>query len=144
MKHETLDELQLRAEVVPSTAAPAGLTRRERIDRWVSLLENHRGRLRPFIRTEYLPRRERWALREDDTPVALAFGDPLLRADGLRDDSLGSAITYFGLSERAAHRLLCDCHYEGTMTGQRVAARLRSLAGGGIVQRIRDWMNGVA
>jgi hypothetical protein len=51
-------------------------------------------------------------------------------------------MTFFELTEGQAHRLLCDCHYLGTMTGARLAARLRATAKGGIVRRIWNWGTG--
>lgn len=142
MKHETLDEIRLRAEVVPSRTEIKKLSRRERLERWATVLEQHGGRLRPFIRTEYLSRQERRALRADDTPLAVAYADPILRADGLASDNLGDGLDYFELSEHTGHRLLCDCHYSGTMTGSNVAARLRPIAEGGLAQRFWDWAVG--
>ena len=139
MKHDRLDELQSKAEIVFSKTELKKMSRRERIERWASLLEEHQGRLMPFLRTEYLSYEARKVLRTDDSPLALAFSDPILRNDGLADDSLGEGIAYFGLSEHKAHRLLCDCHYRGTMTGAKVAAHLRLIAKGGLAQRIWNW-----
>ncbi len=48
----------------------------------------------------------------------------------LAGDSLGDIMDFFGLSEGAAHRLLCDCHYCGTMSGESVAMRARFTANG--------------
>lgn len=142
MKHEHLDELRLRAEVLPSSTEVRKLSRRERIERWATLLEQHQGRLLPFIRTEYLSYHERRALRGDDSPLAVAFRDPLLRADGLTGDTLGEGLAYFGLSEQKAHRLLCDCHYAGTMTGMNVATRLRASTKAGLAERFWEWATG--
>jgi hypothetical protein len=41
---------------------------------------------------------------------------------------LGDATAFFDLTKRQAHHLLCDCHYNGTMTAAGVAARVRSIA----------------
>lgn len=139
MKHALLDDLKSKAEIVFSEAK---MSRRERVERWATLLENHQGRLLPFLRTEYLSYEARKALRADDSPLALAFSDPVLRNDGLTGDTLGEGIAYFGLSEQKAHRLLCDCHYSGTMTGREVASRLRSAAKPGLAERFWDWATG--
>jgi hypothetical protein len=127
MKHQTLDTLRQSAAVLPLDGVPA-LSRRERLERWAIALETHGGKVRPFSRTEYLPQSARTALRGDDTPVTVAFADPLLRAEGLAGDTYGDALTFFALSEREAHHLLCDCHYGGSMTAANVAARLRATA----------------
>jgi hypothetical protein len=41
-------------------------------------------------------------------------------------------MAFFELSGRDAHRLLCDCHYNGAMTGAGLAQRLRRIARGGL------------
>lgn len=141
MKHELLDDIKSKAEVVFSKTE-VKMARRERIERWATLLERHEGRLMPFLRTEYLPYEARKVLRADGSPLALAFGDPVLREDGLTGDTLGEGMAYFGLSEQKAHRLLCDCHYSGTMTGREVASRLRSAAKPSLGERFWEWATG--
>ena len=142
MKHETLDELKLRAELLPADGEITKMSRRERLRRWADVLDQHPGQLRPFIRIEYLSPRERRELRGEDTPLALAFRDPILRADGLKSDSLGDGLAYFEIPEQMGHRLLCDCHYSGTMTGENVASRVRAIARGGVFQQIWEWATG--
>lgn len=142
MKYERIGELESKAAVFSSETNARKLSRRERIERWATLLEQHQGRLVPFHRTEYLSPEARKALRADNSPLALAFNDPVLRDDGLSSDTLGEGISYFVLSEQKAHRLLCDCHYAGTMTGKQVASRLRSAAGPGLIERVWEWATG--
>lgn len=142
MKYERVGELESKAAVFESEIGRKKLSRRERIERWASLLEQHSGALSPFFRTEYLSPEARKSLRANNSPLALAFNDPVLRADGLSGDTLGEGIAYFALPEQTAHRLLCDCHYGGTMTGRRVASRLRSVAGPGILTRMWEWAAG--
>ena len=142
MKHETLDELRLRAELLPANDQIQKMSRRERLRRWADVLDQHPGHLRPFVRIEYLSPRERRELRGEETPLAIAFSDPILRADGLQSDSLGDGLAYFDIPEQTGHRLLCDCHYSGTMTGENVAARVRAIAQGGIFQQIWEWATG--
>ena len=139
MKYARVDELGSKAAILPDVKK---LSRRERIERWASLLEQHQGLLVAFFRVEYLSCEARRRVRGDNSPLALAFRDPILRDDGLPSDTLGDGMAYFGLSERKAHRLLCDCYYSGTMTGQRVASRLRSFGGPAWLERVWDWANG--
>jgi len=139
MLHQGLDELRLKADVVPLKTERTRMTRGERLERWAVVLEQHPGVLVPFLRVESYPRPERKYLRDNGTPMTLAFEDAGLRADGLAGDTFGDACAYFELSNGQAHRLLCDCHYRGTMTGTKVAARLRAVAKGGLVQRIWNW-----
>jgi hypothetical protein len=139
MLHQGLDELRLKADVIPLKTERARMTRGERLERWAVVLDQYHGPMMPFIRIESYSWPERKNLRGDDTPVALAFRDPMLRDDGLAGDTFGHACSYFELSNGQAHRLLCDCHYRGTMTGAKVAAHLRAVAKGGLVQRIWNW-----
>jgi hypothetical protein len=128
MEHRTLDEIKPLAEVIPFRATPSKMSRRERLERWATVLERYEGRLGPLIRIEYLPERERALLRGTDTPLTVAYKDPILREEGLMSDRLGDATAFFDLTKRQAHHLLCDCHYNGTMTAAGVAARVRSIA----------------
>lgn len=127
MKHEFFPDVFEKVEPV-ETIAPRTLSRRERIDRWAELLEEHRGPLLPLQRVEYLTHEARRALRGDHTPLTVAFRDPVLRSAGLSGDTLGEAVDFFRLSEEEAHHLLCDCHYHGAMTPNSVASRLRAVS----------------
>ena len=142
MKYEHVDKLGSKAVIFPWETGGKKLSRRQRIERWAMLLEQHQGRLVPFVGTEYLSYEARRTLRVDNSPLALAAGDPILHNDGLTSDTLGEGTAYFGLSERKAHRLLCDCHYSGTMTGQKVASRLRAVTQPGLGERFWAWATG--
>ncbi|PRH84841.1 hypothetical protein C5L14_25260 [Labrys okinawensis] len=139
MLHQSLDELRLKADIVPLQAERKALTRAERRERWALLLDRHDAPLVPFLRIETYSKVARGALRVDQGPVALAYDDAVLRADGLAGDTFGDACNYFELSQGLAHRLLCDCHYRGTMTGPKVAARLRA-AENGIFRHVLNWV----
>ena len=129
MKYESLENLSRKAEVVEiGRPEDRRKLRRDRLERWASLLEQHQGPLYPLERVEYLRQHERDVLRGDDTPLTVAFADPLLRASGLASDRLGEAVSFFNLSQDEAHYLLCDCHYSGRLTGAGVAQRVRSYA----------------
>jgi hypothetical protein len=141
MKYESLGELESKAAVFSWQTEPRKLTRQERIERWATLLDQHQGPLVPFVRTEFLPSEERESLRADNSPLAIAFGDRMLRDDGLAGDTLGDGMAYFELSEWRAHRLLCDCHYSG-MTSKEIASRLRATARPGLIERLRTWATG--
>jgi len=139
MKHETLVEIRQKAEIVALGGTVAPMSRRERLERWAAVLERHGGRVQPFIRIEDFSPEDRRSLRGEETPLTVAFADPVLRDEGLRGDSLGDAMTFFTLTHGQTHRLLCDCHYRGRMTAAGVADRLRTIAKGGIVQRLWNW-----
>src|SRR5512145_2190421 len=128
MQHQDLDRIRGVKSLDPSFG-PQGaartsarrLTRSERLGRWADLLDAQAGRpLRALEDVEYVSPAVRRDLRKEDSPLVVAFADPALRADGLRGDRLGDAMDYFGLSERQAHWLLCDCHYGGRMIASEV------------------------
>jgi hypothetical protein len=134
MEHRSLGDLRDSANISIAPHAQGNLlSRRERLERFAALLERHEGRLRPLERIEYRPRAEVESMRLDDSPLTIAYNDPVLRADGLASDKLGDAISFFDLSHSEAHNLLCDCHYAAGMTPHNVAARARAIA------RKRTW-----
>jgi hypothetical protein len=57
----------------------------------------------------------------------VAYDDPLLRAAGLRGDTIGDAAEFFGLSHAQLHHLVCYCHHGLTMDPQATAAQVRGL-----------------
>jgi hypothetical protein len=129
MKHRTLEEIKPVAQVVAFGPNPSRAVRRERLERLAALLEQHTGPVRLLSRMEYLPESERMLLRDDRSPLTIAYQDAILRSQGLASDRLGDAMTFFDLSAREAHYLLCDCHhYSGTVTPQMMSARARSIA----------------
>lgn len=125
MKHQRFDEIIGRAKVLPAQGVQ--MSRRARLRRWAELLTQVGERPLTALRwVEFYAESERALLRDDDTPLSIAYADPVLRAAGLGDDTLGEAARFFGLSHLEAHFLLCDCHYRGEMTGKRVAGRVRT------------------
>jgi hypothetical protein len=129
MEHRPLEELRNTATVsiAPSPQERRRL-RRARLERLATILEQHEGPLNLFSRVEYLPASERSLLRTNDSPLTIAYRDPVLRAWGLAGDRMGDAIEFFDFSTHEAHHLLCDCHSFGPMTGQMMAARVRAIA----------------
>lgn len=126
MKKIPLDRL---AAVAAVTALPT--TRSQRLRRWRDLLLQEGDRvLRPLLHLEFRDPDDRAQCRADDSPLATAFADPVLRAAGLQGDAVGHAEAFFGLSARQTHYLLCDCHYMGAMGADRVARRIDVLAQG--------------
>ena len=125
MKYQSLEQIALEADVHPGM----GMSRRERLERWVELLERqpHR-RLSTIEGTEFGSRREREAKRADHSPLTVAFEDPVLRAAGLRGDRVGDAVGFFELSHDEVHRLVCYCHHGRTVSPGTVATRLRMIA----------------
>src|SRR5262249_33442125 len=105
------------------------LSRRERLECWAEALERVGGRrLKTLFETEHAPRNRRATLRADDSPLSVAFNDPRLRAEALAGDTMGDAVTFFGISEWELHNILCFCHHGTTVTANEVAVRVRTIA----------------
>jgi hypothetical protein len=125
MKHQSLEQIALEADVHPGT----GMSRRERLERWAELLERQPDRRLCAIEgTEFGDRREREAKRADGSPLTVAFEDPILRAEGLRGDRVGDAVEFFDLWQNQVHYLVCYCHHGRTVSPGTVAARVRMMA----------------
>ena len=121
MKHQDPRELQQSAEAIPQQP----LSIDQRLERWADLLERHPGPVHALDRIEYMLPKDRRAVRGVNSPMAVAYGDVVLREQGLAGDTLGDAMAFFDLSDEDAHRMFCDCHYHGTMSGDSLAARMR-------------------
>ena len=129
MKLKTLEELKQVAEVRPSLARER-MSKRQRLERWAEVLELAPQRhLRSLYETEYTSPRRRYALRQENSPLTVAFQDPVLRAEGLRSDRYGDALKFFKLSDGELHHIVCYCHHGPTMAPKAVARRVRAAAG---------------
>jgi len=141
MKYAPLKEVEALASVAPADA-PA-MTRRERVLRWASVLDAEpTRRLKPLMRVELYAPPQRDLMRRDDSPLALAYADPVLRRAGLKSDRLGDARRFFGMSDGEIHALVCDCRYGGNMRAADVARRARALADPNPLRRLwaRIWL----
>ncbi|MET0596986.1 MAG: hypothetical protein ABWZ57_03865 [Mesorhizobium sp.] len=126
MKHQTLEQLQTIAEVRSDTAEPV-LGRDDRLRRWAELLERDPGRrLATLGGTEYQPVRIRDRMRAEASPLTVAFDDPLLRGQGLADDSYGEAKRFFEMSDWQLHRVVCYCHFGETVRAGAAARLVRA------------------
>ena len=131
MEHKSLEQLKDQAALVEleeRVAPPPRELRRMRLERLAAVLSRHGGPVTLLTRIEYLPESDRLPLRIDNSPLEIAYRDPVLRGQGLASDRLGDGITFFDLSHAEAHYLLCDCHYSGMITGDMIAVRARSIA----------------
>jgi hypothetical protein len=126
MEHRTSVELEGFAEVI----RPQKLSKKELLDRWALALERRKGaRLRTLRETEHKAGDERLALREENSPLSVAFEDPVLRSAGLTSDKLGEVARFFGLSHWELHEVVCNCHFGEAVAAEVVAARVRRLSG---------------
>jgi hypothetical protein len=128
MEHKRVDQLRSVADIGYQLPKEM-LTRRERLERWAQLLDRDPlRRLHSLGEIEFQPVQSRHLLRTDDSPLTVAFSDPLLRSQGLASDRLGDATAFFGLSENDAHRILCSCLNGRMMDSGTTARRIRSVA----------------
>lgn len=140
MKHQTLEQLQNIADI--DQAYPHRImSRSERLERWVKLLEMspHR-RLATLYQTEHQPTSVLSLLRSDNSPISVAFEDPILRAAGLESDTYGQAKRFFGLTDGELHNVLCYCHFGATVSAATAAHYVRGILGmerPGIFARLR-------
>jgi len=125
MKYRTVEQLEHEADVHWTS----GMSRRERLERWAEALERvPKRRLASVQGTEFGTLREREAKRADNSPLTVAFEDPVLRAAGLRGDTVGDAVNFFDLSHREMHRLVCYCHQGLAVSPGAIAMRIRAIA----------------
>ena len=130
MEYKTLGELAGEAEVsVEPVLARTPMTKRDRLERWAALLERAPQRqLSSVEEIEYGTTSEQQAKRADNSALSVAFADPVLRAQGLTSDRVGTAADFFELSHWEIHQLVCSCHYGRTMAAGTAAMRIRAMA----------------
>jgi hypothetical protein len=128
MQHRDIDQVRSSADIQP---VPSQLmTRRERLDRWAEVLSRAPDRrLSTLGEIEFASPIVRPSMRADNSPLTVAFEDPVLLAAGLKSDRLGDALTFFQLSENEAHYIMCSCLHGRTMAAEAAAARIRNLDG---------------
>ena len=126
MEYKTVRQLEDVAAVTPEGRAQS---RSERLARWAELLEREpERRLNTFFETEYETDDARAGLRRGDSPISVAFADPVLRAAGLQNDSYGAAKKFFDVSDWELHRVVCYCHYGAAVAAGDAARAVRMIA----------------
>lgn len=127
MEHKLLAELQSRADLT-SIETRFRMTRAQRLERWIEALERDpTRRLRPLYEIEYTTVEGRRAARSDNSPLTVAYEDPVLRAEGLKSDKLGDVLDFFELTEQQAHQAFCSCHMGSSFQAKHAANRLRAV-----------------
>lgn len=129
MEHRPLSELSSVADLkTPEDVKAPVLSKRERLDRWVELLDREPDRILTTLdEIEWKPRAQRLALRADGSALTVAYADPILREAGLRSDAFGDAVDFFQISEHDAHIVLCSCHGGESMRADEAARRVRGI-----------------
>ena len=123
MLYRSMEQIASEADVFTMPS----LSRRDRLERWAEALARQPAQLRAIPEVEYGSRLERAARHADHSPLTVAYDDPLLRAAGLRGDTIGDAAEFFCLSHAQLHHLVCYCHHGLTMDPQATAAQVRGL-----------------
>ena len=141
MKHQTLEQLQVVAEVDRGYSRQT-MSRSERLERWAQLLEREPDRrLSTLHQTEYQPANARAIMRGDDTPISIAFHDHVLSGAGLKNDSYGEAKRFFELTDGQLHEVICYCHFGATVSAATAARHIRAVLAGrqpGMLARMQD------
>ena len=105
------------------------MSRCDRLERWAAVLESaDRPALTPFRDVEFMSAAARDRLQTANSPLAVAYEDPVLRRAGLASDRFGDGAAFFDLTRFQAHRVLCSCGYVGRMRPGEVARRVRRIA----------------
>ncbi|MBZ9988149.1 hypothetical protein LB572_13705 [Mesorhizobium sp. BH1-1-5] len=124
MKHQTIQDLNGVAQV---EAIFPVMPRRQRLERWAALLERNPERcLAAFPGTEYMTFEVREKAQCLGSPLSVAFADPILCAQGLKNDTYGEAKRFFELADWQLHAIVCHCHVGGTMKAGWAAVQVRS------------------
>lgn len=126
MERRSLEDLSVVARV--TSDRERRLSRRERLERWAKALEaEHSFNTLHGVEFVCVPTRHR--MRANDSPLTAAYRDPLLRREGLADDTIGEAMRLFRLSEQEIHAIVCDCMGGDRVPGWLAARRVRVIAG---------------
>jgi hypothetical protein len=147
MRRQSLKQLQQTANVYYRLPQNDLTSQRGRLERWNEVLRREPVRiLTTFTNTEYLSPEIRDRLRCDDSPLSVAYADPLLREAGLAGDTYGDAKRFFSLSDRQLHRIVCYCHHGAQTYAAGVACQVRAayprMGGAGVLRRVWSAMVG--
>ena len=88
-------------------------------------------------------------MRGDDTPISIAFRDPVLRASGMANDTFGEAKRFFELTDGQLHDVICYCHFGATLSASTAARNVRAIIAGkdrkrsGCVGKIARHVHGI-
>jgi hypothetical protein len=127
MEHQTQEQLERVAHVQANIDRHQNMSRRERLERWAEMLERQPSPLRSIESVEFGSRCVSDSKRADGSPLSVAFQDPTLRAAGLRGDTLGDALEFFGISRGDVHHIICNCHHGRTISPAVAASRVRAV-----------------
>lgn len=127
MEYKTVERLERRANAQrDGPTIHRAISREERLERWVQLLERKpRRRLNTLWETEYQRPVQRNAMRGNNTALTVAFEDPEFRAAGLSDDTFETAKRFFSLSNWELHEIVCSCRFGRSLEARYAASMVR-------------------
>lgn len=129
MERKPFQVLRDLADVYRQTPRREAMSRRERLQRWAEVLGRQADRqLQTLYMTEYLGPECLDSMRCDNSPISVAFADPVLREEGLANDTYGEAKRFFDLSDYELHCLVCYCRSGMKIPGYVAAHRVQSFA----------------
>jgi hypothetical protein len=115
----------------------SSISRAERLEHWAKALEREPKRILTALPgTEHMSIESRDLARSANSPISVAYDEPLLRLHGLRDDTYGEAKRFFELSDSSLHSIVCHCHIGPTMRGDQAARFVRRAIRGDLFDRI--------
>jgi hypothetical protein len=128
MEHKSAEQL---LDIADLKTGPQPLSRRERLERWAEMLEREpEASLQTLGEIEWQAEAARPLMRANNSPLTVAYSDPVLRGAGLTSDRLGDAMQFFELNAREVHEALCSCRYGGTIRAGVAARVIRAIAHG--------------
>jgi hypothetical protein len=105
------------------------MDRKAKLLRWAEALDlSAPCMLKTLTSVEYSPLQMRGPMREDHSPLGVAARDPVLRAEGLRNDTYGEAMRFFERSHADMHKLVCRCHLGFYVPASRMADQVWRVA----------------
>lgn len=129
MEHKSLKQIRGMAERHSNRLQSRLLSKRERLQRWIELLERIPTRILMTLPvTEEAAPEARDRMRRVNSAITVAHRDLVLRGQGLDDDTYGAARRFFGLSHDELHAVVCYCRHGTIMTARQAAWHLRRVA----------------
>ncbi|MFJ5930641.1 hypothetical protein ACM61V_16235 [Sphingomonas sp. TX0543] len=105
------------------------LSKQQRLARWIELLNRRPTEmLRLLPPTWCLTLAEQKTLLTSGTAIEIAYLDPILRLNGLRDPHLTDAMAFFGLSSKDADRIFGKSRYNEERSAGDTVIRIQNVA----------------
>jgi hypothetical protein len=141
MEYQTLDAIHSKAAVLD--VPPSLSSKKALLLRWADLLAVDPDAAAGLVHGFEFGRERSAILKEEwhdnsRSPFHVAYADAGLRAKGFVRGTYQEAISFFNLTNREVHYLLCDCHYAAGATRGDVARHVRRVAGRRLLVTLSD------